>query len=169
MMKNGKFRSNMVRLTLCWIKKLRGHFHTVCFDKMEPPATAKEELTPNFSNLPNHKVFRLNMMTSSNENIFRVTGHLCGEFAGPGEFPAQRPVTRSFGIFFDLRPNKRLSKQPWGWSFEWLYHFTNTDIALRIDSSKKWPQSRLKIFLSESGVTWTYSNRLTDLIEYIFK
>ena len=29
----------------------------------------------------------------------------------PGEFPAQRPVTRSFGVFFDLRLNKRLSKQ----------------------------------------------------------
>ena len=28
-----------------------------------------------------------------------------------GEFPAQRPVTRSFGVFFDLRLNKRLSKQ----------------------------------------------------------
>ena len=27
-----------------------------------------------------------------------------------GEFPAQRPVTRSFGVFFDLRPNQRLSK-----------------------------------------------------------
>ena len=31
---------------------------------------------------------------------------------------SQRPVTRSFGIFFDLRPNKRLSKQSWGWWFE---------------------------------------------------
>ena len=28
----------------------------------------------------------------------------------PGEFPAQRPVTRSFDVFFDPRPNKRLSK-----------------------------------------------------------
>ena len=28
-----------------------------------------------------------------------------------GEFPAQRPVTQSFGVFFDLRLNKRLSKQ----------------------------------------------------------
>ena len=27
-----------------------------------------------------------------------------------GEFPSQRPVTRSFEIFFDLRLNKRLSK-----------------------------------------------------------
>ena len=36
------------------------------------------------------------MMTSSNGNIFRVTGPLCGEFTGR--------------IFFDLRLNKRLSK-----------------------------------------------------------
>ena len=59
-------------------------------------------------------------MTSSNGNIFRVTGPLCGEFTGPGEFPAQRPVTRSFDVLFDLRPNKRSSKQPWGWWFETL-------------------------------------------------
>ena len=36
----------------------------------------------------------------------------------PGEFRAQRPVTRSFDVFFDLRLNKRLSKQSWGWWFE---------------------------------------------------
>ena len=59
-----------------------------------------------------------NMMTSSIGNIFRVTGPLCGEFTGPGEFPTQRPVTRSFGVFFDLRLNKKLSKQPWGRWFE---------------------------------------------------
>ena len=40
----------------------------------------------------------------------------------PGEFPAQRPVTRSFDVFFDLRLNKRLSKQSWGWWFETLSH-----------------------------------------------
>ena len=60
------------------------------------------------------------MMTSSNGNIFRVTDPLCGEFTGPVEFPIQRPVTRSFDVFFDLRPKKRLSKQPWGWWFETL-------------------------------------------------
>ena len=38
----------------------------------------------------------------------------------PGEFLAQRPVTRSFDVFFDLRLNKRLSKQSWGWWFETL-------------------------------------------------
>ena len=36
----------------------------------------------------------------------------------PGEFPAQRPVTRSFNVFFDLRLNKRLSKQSRGWWLE---------------------------------------------------
>ena len=34
------------------------------------------------------------------------------------EFPSQRPVTRHFGVFFDLRLNKRLSKKSWGWWFE---------------------------------------------------
>ena len=32
----------------------------------------------------------------------------------PGEFPAQRPVTQSFDVFFDLCLNERLSKQSWG-------------------------------------------------------
>ena len=35
-----------------------------------------------------------------------------------GEFPAQRPVMRGFDVFFDLRLNKWLSKQWWGWWFE---------------------------------------------------
>ena len=37
---------------------------------------------------------------------------LCeGKPPATGEFPSQKPVTRSFGVFFDLRLNKRLSKQ----------------------------------------------------------
>ena len=39
-----------------------------------------------------------------------------------GEFPAQRPVTQGFDVFFDLRLNKRLSKQSWGWWFETPSH-----------------------------------------------
>ena len=35
-----------------------------------------------------------------------------------GEFPSQKPVTRSFDVYFDLRLNQRLSKQSWGWWFE---------------------------------------------------
>ena len=37
--------------------------------------------------------------------------HYCAICGGnspiPGEFPTQRPVTWSFDVFFDLRPNKR--------------------------------------------------------------
>ena len=36
----------------------------------------------------------------------------------PGEFPTQRPVTRSYDVFFELRLNKRLSKQWWVCWFE---------------------------------------------------
>ena len=35
-----------------------------------------------------------------------------------GEFPAQRPMTRSFDVSFDLCLNKWLRKQSWGWLFE---------------------------------------------------
>ena len=46
------------------------------------------------------------IITSSNGNLFRVTGLLCGEFTchSPftGEFPSQRPVTRSFDVFLSV-------------------------------------------------------------------
>ena len=37
-----------------------------------------------------------------------------------GDFPKQKPGTRSFDVFFDLRLNKWLSEQSWGWGFETL-------------------------------------------------
>ena len=43
-----------------------------------------------------------------------------GNHRSPMNFPPQRPVTRSFDIFFDLRLNKRLGKHSWGWWFETL-------------------------------------------------
>ena len=96
----------------------------------------------------------IHMMMSSNGNIFRVTGPLCGEFTGPGEFSAQRPVTRSFDVFFDLRLNKRLSKQPWGWWFEtpaWsLWRHRNEFLT----SSLQWHH------MSTSQVAWLFIQQL---------
>ena len=46
-----------------------------------------------------------------------------GNSPAPGEFPAQRPVTRNFDVFFGLRLNKRLSKQSWGWWMVKWKHF----------------------------------------------
>ena len=60
------------------------------------------------------------MMTSSNEPFSALLAICAGNSLVPGEFPTQRPVTRSFDVYFDLRLNKRLSKQSWGWWFEML-------------------------------------------------
>ena len=57
-------------------------------------------------------------MTSSNGDIARVTGSLCGQFTGHRWILPQRTVTRSFDFFFELLLNKWLSKQSWGWWFE---------------------------------------------------
>ena len=45
------------------------------------------------------------------ETFFALLAFCEGNSPVPGEFPSQRPVMRSFDVFFDLRMNKRLSKQ----------------------------------------------------------
>ena len=42
------------------------------------------------------------MMTSSNGNTFLLLAFCAGISPVTCEFPSQRPVTRSFGVFFDL-------------------------------------------------------------------
>ena len=54
------------------------------------------------------------------ENISALLAFCVGNSPVTSEFPAQRPVTRRFDVFFDLRLNKRLSKQSWGWRLETL-------------------------------------------------
>ena len=64
------------------------------------------------TNIENVSDFKLtNIMTSSNVNIFRVTGPLWGEPTGHRWFTLQRSVTRNFDVYFDLRLSKRLNKQ----------------------------------------------------------
>ena len=58
------------------------------------------------------------MMTSSNENIFHVTGPLCGEFTGHRWIPLTKASDAELWCFYDLCLNKRLSKQSWGWWIE---------------------------------------------------
>ena len=45
------------------------------------------------------------------ETFSALLAFCAGNSPVAGEVPAQRPVTRSFGVFFDLRLNKPLSKQ----------------------------------------------------------
>ena len=95
----------------------------------------------------------------------------------PGEFPAQRPVTRSFDVFLDLRPNERLSKHSWGWWFEtlssplWRHSNDHTLFGLRrqkfsssfstasmpwsnIDLGQHWLKSWL-VASRHQAITWT--------------
>ena len=82
-------------------------------------------------------------MTSSNGNIFRVTGHLCGEFT------RQRPVTRRFNASFDLSLNKQLSKQWWDCWFETPSH------PLWRHSNDRW----MIVFTNAGEVTWDAMTR----------
>ena len=58
------------------------------------------------------------MMTSSNGNIFRVTGHLCVEFTGHRWIPNTKASDAKLRCFLWSALNKRLSKQWQGWWFE---------------------------------------------------
>ena len=48
------------------------------------------------------------MMTSSKGTFSALLALCAGNSLDIGGFPSQRPVTQSFGVFFDQRLNKRL-------------------------------------------------------------
>ena len=52
------------------------------------------------------------------ETFSALLAFCAGNSPVPGEFPPQRPVTRSFDVFLDLCLNKPLSKQSGRWWFE---------------------------------------------------
>ena len=52
-----------------------------------------------------------------------------------GELPSQRPVMRSFDVFFDLCLNKQLSKQSIHWWFEMALH----SLWCHCDVEAEWP------------------------------
>ena len=126
-------------------------------------------------------------MTSSNHSTW--WRHQIGTFSAllaicagnspvPGEFPTQRPVTRSFDVFFDLRLKKRLSKQWWGWWIEtlsrpfWLHRNDCLILSCRVYHHQTkvligiWSSRRLKRYLKRcrfvrnSGGGTSYNGKL---------
>ena len=76
---------------------------------------------------------------------------LCaGNSPVPVNSPAQRPVARNFDVFFDLRLNKRLSKQLRGWWFE-----TQLRPLWRQCDGAGW-------FFRITGLTWSNKNQRRD-------
>ena len=100
------------------------------------PATERQQTgRPNgCATIPGNAWWRHQMETFS-----ALLAFCAGNSPVTGEFPTQRPVTRSFDVFFDQRLNKRLSKQWWGWWFETplrsLWRHCN-GIALPLDGAR---------------------------------
>ena len=76
----------------------------------------------------------------------------------PGEFPAQKPVTRRFDVSFDLRLNKRLSKQSWGWWFEAL----SRPLRRHRNGLRQWR------IVKNIDIIDLYQNTIEHIIVYIF-
>ena len=72
------------------------------------------------SNAENVSIWWLSWWRHQMETFSALLVICAGNSPVPGEFPAQRAVTRGFDVFFDLRLNKRFSKQSWCWWFETL-------------------------------------------------
>ena len=101
-------RKNYFRKLMYWNKGTTGHYpnqRTLPFQCWL--VLRKHYNTIAFSIIPWQWDVRNVMMTSSNGNIFHVTGHFVRGI--------HQSVTQSFDVFFDLRLNKRWSKQWWGW------------------------------------------------------
>ena len=98
---------------------------------------------------------------------------LCaGNSPVPGEFPAQRPVTRSFSVFFELRLNKQLNKQSWGWWFEtqsrslWLWRHRNVHRSVTfLISCLHWNES-VTILMKFSSVADSNAENFVKKIGY---
>ena len=109
-----KMTRELPRGALSWIESLT----YVC--SLSPPAKVM------FSSWWRHQM----------ETFSALLALSAGNSPATGEFPAQKPVTRSFDVFVDLRLNKRLSKQPRGWWFEtpsWsLWRHCNVSVGLSV-------------------------------------
>ena len=95
----------------------------------------------------------MSMKSAHDDETFSALLAICaGNSPVAGEFPSQRTVTRSFDVFFDLRLNKRLSKQSWGWWFEtpscpsWRHCNVHFCLAIKFSSSVWWITTRSSFY-----------------------
>ena len=86
--------------------------------EMCPLITALSSLSIGLVMLRPNKIKHFTWWRHPMETISVLLAICVGNSPVAGEFPTQRPVTRSFGVFFDLRLNRRVSEHSWGWWFE---------------------------------------------------
>ena len=125
--------------------------------------------------------------------LFRVTGPLCGEYTGHRWIPLTKASDVRFDVFFDMRLNKRLSKQSrrrwfgtplrslWRhclWSFFPSRCFSGKDSPLRgrrwRGSSMSWPwRFRYKCtkipFVFDGVIKWKHFSRYCPFVRGIHR
>ena len=100
------------------------------------------------------------------KTFFALLAIWAGKSSVTDEFSAQRPVTRSFDVFCDMRLNKRLSTQSWNWWYEtpscplWRHysapsHYLNqcgVIINLTLTDKRQWNfDQNIKLFIHENA------------------
>ena len=73
----------------------------------------------------------------------------------------KRPVTRSFDVFLDLRPNKRLSKQSWSWWFEMASRSFMTSLWRNDSDLFAWMDTDQKLFKNHIKITSIWSMHIS--------
>ena len=119
-MRREAFKSwDLVRLILetlrYWHLSAMHSYQVVC-----GPSESKTTLNPSSQSILVGSHLFISWWRHQMETFSALLAICAGNSPVPGEFRAQRPVTRSFDVFFDLRLNKRLSTQSRGWWFETL-------------------------------------------------
>ena len=89
--------------------------------------------------------------------------------------PSQRPVTRSLGVFFDLRLDNRLSKHWWGWWFKtpsraiWRHCNGITIRCRKYDGRSLWASNSKDGGLREPTMYYTLSIKSQEIPPTILK
>ena len=113
-----------------------------------------------------HTITDLSWWRHQMETFSALLALCAGNSLVTGEFPSQRPVTQSFDVFFDLRLNKRLTKQSWGWGFgtPWcsLWHHRNVLFIFSIRATR----GHLEISTKVSRVSVGYNDMIYHKKEY---
>ena len=109
-------------------------------------------------------VYHMSIMMTSNGNISALLAICAGNSPVTSEFPPQSLVTLSFDILFDMRLNKLLCKQAWGWWFEMIpyplwCHCNDAFYASKSIKKQHW-------YLEESR--WTSRSEYAFLAVYEF-
>ena len=112
------------------------------------------------------------MTTSSNINIFRVTGPWWGESIGKRWIPSQKLVVQSINIIFGLRLNKRLSKQSRRMWFEtpsgslWRHCDAGICVSLRFRVVAQGPLGKLSSVINKRPRTCRFSQKVKKTEEF---